>query len=182
MAGNVGDAAGEAASGVGNLLKFLLPLILLGALAWFLIPMLTGGGGDADKDADPAPAKKEGLAMKVPGIQQLEMAPPAGAMDALGEGGKTLTDGLTMISGGLQNVTDEAGATDLAGKITDFTGKIGGLGLGDLSEGSAKTASSMLIGKFVDSAPGLLSGKSEGIMGILKPVIDKLIEALSPFK
>ncbi len=170
-ADQVGDAAGEAASGVGNLLKLLLPLILLGALAWFLIPMFTGGG---DKPAD---GDKGGLEM--PAVPDFSASIPG--LDALGEKGKTLTDGFSMISGGLKDVSDEAGATDLAGKITDFTGQIGGLGLGEL-DGAAKTASSSLIGKFVDSAPGLLSGKSDGIMGILKPVIDKLIEALSPFK
>ena len=173
--GNAAGAAGDVAKSGGGLLKYIIPIGLLGVAAFFFGPkimdMMTRSSGAIDPSEITAP--------EIPGMPDMDFGSIPG-LDALGETGKTLTTGFSDITTGLKDVTDEAGATSLAEKITGFTGSIDGLGL-DKLDGAAKTATSGLVGKFKEAVTGLISGKSEGIMGILKPVIDALMEKLSPF-
>jgi hypothetical protein len=80
----------------------------------------------------------------------------------------------------LKDLSDDAGASSIADKIKEFTGSIDGLGL-DKLEGAAKTTTSSLVGKFAKAVKALLAGKSEGIQSVLQPVVDALMEKLSPF-
>ena len=170
-AGNAGDAANTG----GSVLKILLPLAILVAAAMYFGPKLYESISRTGPKVDPSDIARSvgssGFDMdfaSVPGL------------DALGDTGKALTTGFGEITSGLKGLSDDAGATSLAGKIKEFTGKIDGLGL-DKFEGAAKSTTSSLVGKFIEAVKGLLAGKSEGIQSILKPVVDALMEKLSPF-
>lgn len=70
----------------------------------------------------------------------------------------------------------------LTSKISDLTGALDGMGIGNL-EGISKTAVAGIITKFVDAIKGAMGGISdEGIMAKLKPVVDPLMEKLNSFK
>jgi len=181
--GNVGGSALNAASDVGgaatkaggSLLKYLVPVGLLAVAAMWGIPKLiemnstASSGGQLDNVT----------AKPIPGVSGIDFSSIPG-FDALGETGTKLTSGLNDLTSGLEGVADEAGAKSYAEKITGFTGSIDGMGL-DKLDGVAKTATSTILGKFIETIKGLLASKSDGIQGILKPVIDTLMEKLSPF-
>ena len=177
----VGSASGAAASAGGGLAKFLIPIALLVALgiaAWQFLPMLTGGGAEAAKNAA---GKLGDLDVKLPEIPGMDLKSIKGFdMSSLGTVGPALTNGFGEITSGFKGLKDEAGASKLAETITGFTGKIDGLGL-DKLEGVGKTSATGLIGKFVETIKGLLGGQSDGIKGILKPAIDALIAKFSGF-
>lgn len=174
-ASDVGGKAMGAASGAGNaaasaggsVLKYLIPLGLLALAAIWGIPKLMDMQG------------RNISAPEVSGVSGMDFGAIPG-MDALGETGTTLTGGLKDLTSGLEGVTDVEGAERFAGKITDFTNSIDGMGL-DKLDGVAKTATSTIFGKFIETIKGLLSGKSEGIQGVLQPAINTLMEKLSPF-
>ena len=189
--GAIGNAAGSAAQTGGGLAKMLMgliPLALIGLAAWFFLPGLLSGGADLANKA------KEGVEA---GAGKLQEGVEAGTeklsamgggldfgsipgFDALGETGTKLTEGMSGITSGLTDVTDEEGATALADKISGFTGSLDGMGLNAL-EGPAKEAASGMIGQFVEVVKNLIGGKSEAIQGILQPVIGPLMEKLSAF-
>ena len=178
-AGNVGgaarDVAGAATGGAGGLLKFLIPLGVLGALAFWGIPKLMDMNS-----RETAPIDGSSItAPAVPNLAEMDFGSIPN-MDALGDTGPMLTNSLSDLTNGLKEVTDEVGAEAYATKLTGFTDKLGDFGL-DSMEGAGKTAVSGIFGKFVESMKGLLAGKSEGVQGILKPVIDTLMQKLSPF-
>ena len=178
-AGNVGgaarDVAGAATGGAGGLLKFLIPLGVLGALAFWGIPKLMDMNS-----RETAPIDESSItATAVPNLAEMDFGSIPN-MDALGDTGPMLTNSLSDLTNGLKEVTDEVGAEAYATKLTGFTDKLDDFGL-DSMEGAGKTAVSGIFGKFVESMKGLLAGKSEGVQGILKPVIDALMQKLSPF-
>jgi hypothetical protein len=169
-----GDAADAASSAGGSLLKYIIPVGLLALLAvagypW-IMNMVSKMGHEGVESAASVGETVKGLDFSsLPGF------------DELGETGTKMSEGFQDITSGLEGVTDESGAKTLAEKITGFTGAIDGFGL-DKLDGTAKTAASGMIGKFIDAVKDMIGGKSEGIQGILKPVIDLLMEKLSPFK
>ena len=168
-----GSVASDAASSGGGLLKVLLPLAILVAAAMYFGPKIYESISRTGPKVDPSDISKsiDNLDLdfaSVPGI------------DALGDAGKTLTTGFGDITSGLKDLNDDAGATTFADKIKDFTGSIDGLGL-DKLEGAARTTTASLVGKFVKAVKALLAGKSEGIQSVLQPVVDALMEKLSPF-
>ena len=175
-AGNVGNAAGAAASGGFGFLKALIPIALLALAALWGIPKLMNQGS------------MEGPAIDKGDITAPAMGAMAGKMDfgsipgldALGETGTTLTSGLSGLTTGLSEVTDEAGAQSFATKLTGFTDSFDSMGLDQL-DGAAKTTATGIIGKFVETVKGMLAGKSEGVQGILQPVVDTLTQKLSGF-
>lgn len=176
--GSAGDAAGKAG---GGLAKLLIPLALLAALAfgaYKVIPMLSSGAGDMAKSASD---KIGDLNMKMPEIPGMDLKGIEGFdMGSLGVAGPKLAEGFGSITSGFEGLKDEAGATQLAEKITGFTGTIDGLGL-DKLDGVAKTSATGLIGKFVETVKGLLGGQSEGIKGILQPAVDGLMAKFKGF-
>ena len=190
----VSGAAGDAASAGGGLLKMLFPLILLGALVFLGWKFLMPG---AENAADMAGKAADGVAGAVSNAGDMAGKAADGVTGALSDAAGSMTDmanidfggfdisGLqskfTGITDGFQNVTSE-NASGLATKITDLTGSIDGLGLDKLT-GPAQAASQGVIGKFIESITGALGGIGDGgIMGVLKPAVDALIEKLSAFK
>lgn len=188
-AGSVGNAAGSvgnAASGGLGFLKFLIPLGLLALAALFIVPKLLNMGAPALPETPEIGLPEVGLPdVSVPSVPGVEMGSldfgSIPGVDSLGASGTKLTESMSGITSGLKDVSDEAGAENLAEKITGFTGQIDGMGLGNL-EGTAKTAASGMIGRFVEAIKGMIGGKSESVQGILKPVIDTLMEKLSAFQ
>ena len=203
-AGAAGDAgraaagaAGDAASGIGGLLKLLLPLILIGAAIWFALPYITGAANKAGEVVG------DGVSAVGDGVGDMagkagEMAGKAGDMAKGAMGGFELPsfdgvdfpegfdiggvkDQFSGISKGLGSVTME-NAGDLKSKIEGLTGSIDGMGIGDLT-GPAKAATGGMIGSFVKTLQGFLSGGGVdgGIMDMLKPAIEALIGKLNPF-
>ena len=174
-AGNVAGAAGDMASGAvktgGGILKYILGVGVLAIGAMFLVPWIIDMQSRSVPDIDPSEINAKSMVTdfaKIPGI------------DTLGETGVKLSGGFSDIALGLKDVTDEAGATSLAEKITGFTGEIDGIGLDQL-EGNALNVRKSMVTKFIEAVQNMLSGKSDGVQGILKPVIDTLMEKLSPF-
>ena len=190
----VSGAASDAASAGSGLIKLLLPLLLLGALifgAWYFLPMLTGAAGDAVDGAkkgaaglvDGAKKGAAGLTGSLPEIPGMDLSGIEGFdMDSLGDTGPALTKGFGDITSGFTGLATSGtkGAEDLAGKITGFSNSIDGMGL-DKLEGVAKTSASGLIGKFIETVKGLMSGQSDGIKGILEPAVKMLMDKLNPF-
>lgn len=173
-ANTAGSMAGDAAKSGGGLFKFLIPIALLAAAALYFGPMIMDYMSMTGKKIDPSE-----ITAAAAGALDLDFSSVPG-LDSLGDAGKTLTTGFSDITTGLKDLKDEVGATSLVDKLKDFTGQIDGLGL-DKFEGAAKTATSGLVSKFITAVKDILAGKSEGIQGILKPVIDALMEKLSPF-
>ena len=199
LLGSVGDAAGSAADAVGNasvaankvtgdavdaassaggsLLKYIIPIGLLALLAVFGIPKLiymsSGSSGKIDSDQITA---KPLAGSEVPG---LDFGSIPGVND-LGDTGTRLTTDLADIAVGLQNVTDESGAKNLSEKIAGFTSDFDSYGL-DKLEGTSGEAASGIVSSFFEAVNQLMEGKSEGIRGILKPVIDSMMKKLEPF-
>jgi len=175
MAGNAADAAKSAE---GGLLKYIIPIGLLALLAMFGIPKLidfmsqqpSAKIGDDQITAEPL------VGADIPGMDFGSIA----GIDELGETGTTLTTGFADIAKGLQDVNDVDGAKSLADKITGFTGDFDGLGL-DKLEGTPKAAAMGIVSNAVEAINKLLMGKSEGITGVLKPVIDALMQKLKPY-
>jgi hypothetical protein len=174
-ANTAGAMAGDAAKSGGGLFKVLIPIALLAAAALYFGPMIMDYMSMSGKKIDPS----EITAATAEGQMDLDFSSVPG-LDSLGDAGKTLSTGFSDITTKLQDLNDEAGATSLVDKLKDFTGQIDGLGL-DKFEGAAKNVTSGLISRFITAVKGILADKSEGIQGILKPVVDALLEKLSPF-
>lgn len=171
QAGKMVDHASRAASHAGreavqqgsSLLKFLLPLALVAAVAigiwWWM-----------NRNANPGNLP----AGNPPGTQT--SAPDLlGGFDLAG-----LQTSFDEITDGFENLTADS-ATGLAGKITGLTTKMDSLGLDKLGDGPKK-----LVGEAVGGFSGKLTellGKvtDEGILGILRPVIDALIAKIKTF-
>lgn len=180
VAGDAGKAAmgaaGDVAGAGGSMMKFLLPLILLGALGFLGYTIFSGGLGLGENvpnvsDVIDGEAMPSLSAPEMPDLTNMDF----GDFDMSG-----MQEKFTGITDGFQNVTAES-AQGLAGKITDLTGSIDGMGLDNLT-GPAKSAAGGVIGKFVETIQGALGGISDdGIMGMLKPAVESLIEKLNAF-
>ncbi|QEG20671.1 DUF937 domain-containing protein [Mariniblastus fucicola] len=174
----VGNAAGAASSSGGSLLKYIIPIGLLGILAVFGVPwimdMMSRSGGAALDQAEISVTPLPGA-----GIDGLDFA-SVPFRDSLGETGPKLMNSFADIASGLESVADEDGAKSLADKISSFTGNFDSFGL-DKLDGNPKAATIGLVSTFVETVNDLLSDKSEGVRGILKPVIDLMMEKLAPF-
>ena len=94
---------------------------------------------------------------------------------------KGLTEQLAGITDGFKDITAE-NIDGLTSKISDFSGSVEGMGIGDLT-GPAKTAVDAAIAKFIDAVKGAMEGISdESLLSKLKPVVDQLMEKLGQFK
>lgn len=185
-AGATKAAASEAADAGGGLLKTVLPIVAIAALAFLAWRFFLSKGEevvDAATSAvqDASSAVTEGaaqLADKMPSWDSLDFS-------ALGETGLTLKEGLGDISKGLTGLAaanaDEAGANDLLSKISSFSGNLDGLGLGSF-EGTAKTALSTIIGTFLQTIRGQLDKIPEPLKTMVVPAVNSLVEKLTAFK
>ena len=175
-AGDSGQTLSGAAKSGGDLVKLLVPLVVLLTLtfsAWKLLPLLTdranqsgqGAMGTIEKIAIPGLDRSK--------IEGFDLVSSAAA-------GPKLPRGFRDITTGLENLEEsgEAGANALAEEIKRFSGTIDGLGLADLSDVGKESASG-LIGEFIEVVDELLSGKSDEVQSILKPEFEALIEKLN---
>lgn len=170
----VGDAAGDVAKKGGGLLMLLLPLIILGAIGYIAWPYISGAANQAKEGVEAVANKTGDLAS---GAFTFD-----GDIGALGETGPKLQEGFSGITAGFTGLaeTGEDGANALATKITDFSGSIGDMGLGDLPE-TAKPVATSMIGKFIEAIKGMLGSQNDTIKGILEGPVNTLIEKLTPF-
>ena len=164
-------ATEAAATGLGAI-RYVIPLVLLAAAAYFGWSYFTNKANDLKNQASNVVNN-----VKLP---EFDM----GSMDfsPLGETGTKLKEGFGDITTGFQGLKDSGtdGANKLKGTIEQFTGSIDGLGLDKLPD-TGKTVAKGFIGKFIDSIKAMLGGQGEGIQGILKPAVDALMEKLSAF-
>jgi hypothetical protein len=170
------------AEGGGSIAKLLIPLLLLGALAFGAFKMMGNDNG-----------AKEAMEEEVPELNidgDLDLGSAAGALglgdgidfDAIGgdaaEKLKGLNDQFTGIADGFKGLTDEDGANDLKGKLEGLTGSVGDLGLSEMS-GLAKTSASTMVGKFVEMVQGFVDKiDNPAIKGIVQPAVDALLTKL----
>jgi len=174
--GNVSNAAADgardAAKKGGGLLPFLLPLIILGAIGYFALPYINGAANNGANAVSDMGDKVAGAL----DFGNLDIA-------SLGDTGTKLSDGFSGITSGFTGLgeTGEEGAKTLAGKITDFSGSIDGLGLGDLSA-TAKPVATSMIGKFIETIQGMLDNQNALIKGVLQGPVDTLLEKLKSFE
>jgi len=185
-------AANDATQASGGLLKTLLPVLLIAALAFGAWKMFFSKAGDindaaqkaaqsasnAVKDtADELKDEITDLSSNLPSLDSLDFS-------AIGEAGSTLKSGFSEISKGLTGLAapnaNQASAQSLMDKIGDFSGKIDGLGLDSL-EGAAKTALPTIIGTFLQSIQGLIDKIPEPLKTIVQPAVNSLVEKLSAF-
>ena len=187
-AGNAGRAAGNAANATakagGSALKYILPLGLLAVLALLFGPtiysMMTKSTGPLREGADAVTAAGAGAVDGVKGaMPSMEMPSFDGVDFPAGFDINEVKDKFTGITTGLKDVTmDNAG--DLKTKIEGLSGSVDTMGFGDLT-GPAKTATGGMIGGFIKTLQGAMGGMEGGILDMLKPAIESLIEKLKPF-
>ena len=150
----------------GGLLSILLPLIILGAIAWFAYPYIMKAMNKG----------KEGVenVVKSEDFEKMDVS-------ALGDAGPKLQKGFSDITSGFTGLAETGtdGADELATKITDFSGSIDDMKLADMSD-TAKPVATSMIGKFISAIQGMLEKQSDGIKAILKGPVDTLIEKLEP--
>ena len=175
----------SAPSGGGSLAKILIPLLLLGALAYAVFQF----AGNRDGGAKEA-LQEEVPELNIDGDFDLDGAVPSMDLDfgeidfgAIGgEAGETLK-GLqgqfTGIADGFKGLTDETGANALKDKLVGLTGSVGDMGLSDMS-GIAKTSASTMVGKFVELVQGFVDKvENPALKGIIQPAVDALLGKLN---
>ena len=169
-ASSAANTANDAAKKGGGLLSILLPLIILGAIAYFAYPYIMQA---MNKDKDQANVENAG---QVAGdLETVDVS-------ALGEAGPKLKTGFTDITSGFKGLAETGtdGANELATKISDFTGSIGNMGLADMPEAAVPVRTSM-IGKFIQTVQMMMDKQNDAIKGILQGPVNTLIETLEPF-
>ncbi len=199
VAGKVGDgvsgAAGATRDGVhhasntvehgakkgGSMFRWLLPLIILGALAWAAFKFLLPGAGDAASDAADA-ASSGAAAVSETASDAVDATKDAaeGAVDATKDAAASATESATdAMSVNPEEVTTQV--TDLFGNATETLGGISDIdsakaalpALGEL--GTSVDSVTDMIGKVPDAARGPISSIAEEGMGKLQPIIDKVM-------
>ena len=94
---------------------------------------------------------------------------------------KGMKDKFAGITDGFKDVSAD-NVDGLKTKLTDLTGSIDTMGIGDL-KGTAKTAAGGVMSKFGEAIKGAMGGiTDEGILSKLKPAVGPLMEKLNAFK
>jgi hypothetical protein len=180
----------SAPSGGGSLAKILIPLLLLGALAYAVFQFAgkqDGGANEAIQEGADAP---EIVIDGVDGDFDLDGAAPSMDLDfggidfdaiggEAGEKLKGLQGQFTGIADGFKGLTDETGANALKDKLEGLSGSVGDMGLSDMS-GIAKTSASTMVGKFVELVQGFVDNvENPALKGIIQPAVNALLEKLN---
>ncbi len=175
----------SAPSGGGSLAKILIPLLLLGALAYAVFQF----AGKQDGGANEA-LKEEVPELNIDGDFDLDGAAPSMDLDfggidfdaiggEAGEKLKVLQGQFTGIADGFKGLTDETGANALKDKLDGLSGSVGDMGLSDMS-GVAKTSASTMVGKFVELVQGFVDNvENPALKGIIQPAVNALLEKLN---
>jgi hypothetical protein len=193
MGTTIGSAEQPASVGLA---KVLIPLVLIlgvGFLLWkFLAPQddqianQPNNAHQGTMNVEPASTRTSSSSF-TDTLTSLKDSLPKFDVDlsSLGETGSTMKTGFTDITRGLSDLAESAAteetAKELFEKINNFAGKIDGMELGKL-EGMAKTLSSGLVGKFLESVDGLIEKVPQPLRGIVEPAIKNLVEKLNRFR
>jgi hypothetical protein len=199
-ANTASNTATSAARGGSNLLRWLLPLIILAALAWFFL----GRGRNTVQDAANAAGTAAATATEAVGDAANAATDAAGdavaatgdavanAADALKDAvvgdvnvGTEMTNIFTSATDALNGIKDAATAKDALPTLTELSGKIDNLsGLFGKLPDAGKSA----VAKAVqDSTTGLTALISKvtalpGVGDIIKTILDTIVQKLAGFK
>lgn len=175
------QASAPSGGGGGSIAKILIPLLLLGALAYGVMKF-TGSrdGGAEDAMQEEVPELNLDLDGATPNMDLDLGGIDFGAIGGeAGEKLKNLQGQFSGIASGFQGLATEDGANDLKGKIEGLTGSVGDLGLSDMS-GVAKTSASTMVGKFVGVIQGMVEKvENPTLKGIIQPAVDGLLNKLN---
>jgi hypothetical protein len=199
-ANTAANTATTAARGGGNILRWLLPLIILAALAFFF---LNRGGRNAVQDATNAAGNAASAATNAVGDAATAATDAAGdavnaAGDAVANAGGAFQDAvvgdvnvgteINNVFGSatdiLNGIKDEATATEALPRLTELDGKIGELSglfgqLGDAGKGAVATAvqnSTTGLQALVDKVSAL-----PGVGDVIKSILDSILQKLAAF-
>lgn len=177
-AGAAAGAAGDAAEAGGNLLKALLPLIVLGVLGWFGYTWWQGRNADEDANTD-------GGAIAGDAMAGLPAMPEIPKLDGLGEVGTKFTDLFKNTESTLSGITDVESAKTAATRLGELTTGMDGLtdGFGALPDATKTGFISHITGQLLPRLTGVID-KVKGIPGvgaIIQPAIDAMLEKLKGF-
>jgi hypothetical protein len=167
-------AADQAAAQGGGLMKLLIPLVILGLVAFALWKFMQPGKPSTDAPQSPPVVQQSESTIPDLNFADIDIA-------AIGKTGTELQTGFSEITQGFTGLKDEASANSLVETISGFSGKLDGMGLGDLS-GPAKTAATGLIDNFIETIKQLVTDNvPDALQGVVQPAVDNLLEKLKPF-
>ncbi len=165
-------AASAASAGGGSLVRWLIPLLGLAAIAialWVFVFNKDRGDTGAPMNAGPASAKS--ATDDVDKAKAVIVDPTKGITSFLTDASKAFTD-----------IKDEAGAKTAADTLQGLVGKIDGLGLDKLS-GVSKTTIGVAIKKIIADAQ-VWAEKAYAIPGakaVLEPAVNAIVDKLKGF-
>lgn len=191
-AGAVGDAAAEGAKAGGNLLKMLLPLIIVGVLGYLGYNYVNSGDQDAEdpkttqpntpqpRPANIAPAMGGGGGGGARPVRRSGFAlPNLDDVPELKETGGKFTKLFDGAFAALDGITDEESAKDAATKIEEVTGQLDGLneGFTALPEKGKTVLLDNIANRVVPGLTRLFDKAKElpGVADILQPVVEALM-------
>lgn len=172
---NAADAVGDGVRKGGSIFRWLLPLIVLGLLAWLAFKFLLGGGADdaAQKAADATGAATEQVTETVDAAKDTATEAAATATDAVKETASAAMD-IDPANMGNELTGLFGSATDTLTGITDVDSAKAALpALGEL--GTKVDSMSGLLDKVPEAARGPLATTASEGLGKLQPLIDKVL-------
>ena len=156
-------------------MKYILPLIFLGALAFLGYTIMSGGFKTSD--SSPAESSVDGDSqgsgiVAMPDLSDIDF----GDLDVNG-----LQEKFSGITDELKDVSSDS-IEGLVEKIKELTGSIDSMNFDQLT-GVAKSTATSLIEEFIKTIENSLSGiKNDGLMATIQPVVDTLLEKLNSLK
>jgi hypothetical protein len=157
-AGAARDTAQAASGGMGGILKFLIPLLILAGLAWYFL-----GGG------------------KTPEVAMPDVSPEMISVGDvnLGEQFTGITEGLTSTLGGITDATSAEAALPQLEGLSEQVGSLEGLvgQLGDEGKGAFGGIVQTALGTLqplIEKAIGA-AGEGTPVAGILNTIVEKLL-------
>jgi len=174
-------------SGGGSIFKILIPLLLLGALAYAAIQFMSSKDGGAEEAMQ---EETPDIEVSIDGDFDLDSTPKAMDLEFTGidfsaiggdagEKLKGLQGQFTGIADGFKGLTDEAGASALVGQLEGLTGSVGDLGLSDMS-GIAKTSASTMVAKFAEIVQSFVANvENPTLKAIVQPAVEALVSKLT---
>ena len=178
-------ATGHSGGGFGSIVKILIPLLLLGALAYFVLGMRERDNGAQEAMDEEIPELNiegdfdldgGGATTGITEVQEVDFSSVAGEA---GEKLNSLQEQFTVIEDGFTGLNSEDDANALKGKIEGVTGSVGDLGLSKM-DGVAKSFASTMVEQFAETIQGLVKNvQNPTLKGILQPAVDALLSKLN---
>ncbi len=165
-ASNAANAAADAGKSGGGFLLALLPLIILGALAFWAVNKFNGPTApDVDTELN--------VDVSTPDMSDMSAAMPKLEIPGFENVGSTFGD----LTTGLTGLKDVEGAQGLATKFEEAGTMVDGLNLGALA-GPQKEAATQAMGGLIGKLKSALeiAYKIPGVQGILEPTVNGFLE------